>query len=51
MVTIVSQSELENRMLGFEDVCGCPVDIGALDGFHLALSPPKNQDPDYHNYK
>ncbi|CAN7981050.1 unnamed protein product, partial [Ixodes pacificus] len=50
-VTMVRQSELHNHMLEFEAVCGFPSAIGALDGCHLAVSPPKDQDCDYHNYK
>ncbi|KAG0433468.1 hypothetical protein HPB47_019879 [Ixodes persulcatus] len=50
-VTMVRQSELHNHMLKFEAVCGFPSAIGALDGCHLGVSPPKGQDCDYQNYK
>lgn len=50
-VTMVRQSELHNPILEFETVCGFPSAIGALDGCHLAVSPPKYQDCDYRNYK
>ncbi|KAG0436714.1 hypothetical protein HPB47_017798 [Ixodes persulcatus] len=50
-VAMVRQSELYNHMLEFEAVCGFPSAIGALDGCHLAVSPPKDQDCDYRNYK
>ncbi|CAN7945902.1 unnamed protein product [Ixodes hexagonus] len=50
-VAMVCQNELQNHMLEFEAVCGFPSAIGALDGSHLAVSPPKDQDCDYRNYK
>ncbi|KAG0442332.1 hypothetical protein HPB47_015733 [Ixodes persulcatus] len=50
-VAMVRQSELYNHMLEFEAVCGFPSAIGALDGCHLAVSPPKDQYCNYRNYK
>ncbi|KAG0413154.1 hypothetical protein HPB47_009696, partial [Ixodes persulcatus] len=50
-VTMVRQGELHNHMLEFEAMCGFPSAIGTLDGCHLAVSSPKDQDCDYHNYK
>ncbi|CAN8033144.1 unnamed protein product, partial [Ixodes persulcatus] len=50
-VTIVRQSELHNHILEFEAVCGFPSTIGSFYGCHLAVSPPKDQDCDYWNYK
>ncbi|CAN7987628.1 unnamed protein product, partial [Ixodes pacificus] len=48
-VTMVRQSKLHNPILEFEAVCGFP--SAALDDCHLAVSPPKDQDCDYWNYK
>ncbi|XP_077505085.1 uncharacterized protein LOC144114929 [Amblyomma americanum] len=35
----------------FEAMCGFPQAVGALDGCHIAVSPPKEHASDYYNYK
>ncbi|KAH6936453.1 hypothetical protein HPB50_017562 [Hyalomma asiaticum] len=35
----------------FQAVCGFPQGVGALDGCHIPVSPPKEHATDYYNYK
>ncbi|CAN7938457.1 unnamed protein product [Ixodes hexagonus] len=50
-VSIVRSGDLDNHILEFEAVLGFPNAIGALDGYHLPVSPPKDSAVDYRNYE
>ncbi|XP_077523192.1 uncharacterized protein LOC144134077 [Amblyomma americanum] len=43
--------ELEEHVRQFVAVTGFPQGVGALDGCHIEVSPPKKQAADYYNYK
>ncbi|CAN7991507.1 unnamed protein product, partial [Ixodes hexagonus] len=43
--------ELEDHMPRFTAVTGFPQGVGALDGCHIEICPPKDNAADYHNYK
>ncbi|XP_064471832.1 uncharacterized protein LOC135386041 [Ornithodoros turicata] len=48
---MVSPGEMGEHMREFYAVSGFPQGVGALDGCHFAVSPPKNNAVDYYNYK
>lgn len=48
---MITPSEMETHIRDFEAVCGFPQAVGALDGCHFAVSPPKDHATDYYNYK
>ncbi|KAG0444269.1 hypothetical protein HPB47_013985 [Ixodes persulcatus] len=50
-ITMIRNKDLDNHMREFQAVLGFPNAIGALDGCHLPVSPPKDLAVDYHNYK
>lgn len=43
--------ELQEHMRQFAAVCGFPQGVGALDGCHIEVCPPKEEAADYFNYK
>lgn len=43
--------QLEDHMQRFTAVTGFPQGVGALDGCHIEICPPKEYAADYHNYK
>ena len=43
--------EIEETVRDFWDLWGYPQCLGAIDGCHIAVSPPKEQATDYYNYK
>lgn len=43
--------ELAEHLRQFEAVLGFPQGVGALDGCHLEVCPPKDNASDYYNYK
>ncbi|KAM7289360.1 protein ANTAGONIST OF LIKE HETEROCHROMATIN PROTEIN 1 [Ixodes scapularis] len=43
--------DLAEHMLQFAAIAGFPQGVGALDGCHLEVCPPKEYASDYHNYK
>lgn len=44
-------NDLAEHLRQFAAVAGFPQGVGALDGCHLEVCPPKDHDSDYHNYK
>ncbi|CAN7977956.1 unnamed protein product [Ixodes persulcatus] len=50
-ITMIRNEDLDNHMREFQGVLGFPNAIGALDGCHLPVSPPKDLAVDYHNYE
>ncbi|XP_064475550.1 uncharacterized protein LOC135389432 [Ornithodoros turicata] len=48
---MVSPGEMGEHIREFYAVSGFPQGVGALDGCHFAVSPPKNNAVDYYNYK
>ncbi|XP_070385468.1 uncharacterized protein [Dermacentor albipictus] len=48
---MVRRHELEKHVREFFFFTGFPQAIGALDGCHFPISPPKDNAIDYHNYK
>ncbi|KAG0423853.1 hypothetical protein HPB47_000384 [Ixodes persulcatus] len=50
-VSMIRNEDLEHHMREFQAVLGFPNAIGALDGCHLPVSPPKDSAVDYRNYK
>lgn len=50
-IEMVRIEDLRHHMTEFQAVLGFPNAIGALDGCHLPVSPPKDSAVDYHNYK
>ncbi|CAN7947596.1 unnamed protein product, partial [Ixodes hexagonus] len=49
--SMVRNEDLDKHILEFQAVLGFPKAIGALDGCHLPVSPPKDSAVDYRNYK
>ncbi|KAL1484694.1 hypothetical protein MTO96_032431 [Rhipicephalus appendiculatus] len=43
--------ELAEHIRQFAAVAGFPQRVGALDGCHIEVCPPKEHDTDYYNYK
>ncbi|XP_064469812.1 putative nuclease HARBI1 [Ornithodoros turicata] len=50
-VRMPTQEEMNRQVESFEAALGFPQAMGALDGCHFPVSPPKEFAPDYHNYK
>ncbi|KAG0435333.1 hypothetical protein HPB47_018554 [Ixodes persulcatus] len=50
-VSIARSQDIDHHMLEFQTVLRFPNAIGALDGCHLPVSPPKDSAVDYRNYK
>lgn len=50
-IRMVGRRELEEHMRECFAVNGFPQVVGALDGCHFGISPPKENAADYHNYK
>lgn len=50
-VRMLTAEEMPHHIREFYAVCGFPQAIGALDGCHLPVSPPKEHASDYLNYK
>ncbi|XP_040071660.1 uncharacterized protein LOC120844100 [Ixodes scapularis] len=50
-ITMIRNEDLDNHTHEFQAVLGFPNAIGAVDGCHLPVSPPKDLAVDYHNYK
>ncbi|XP_042148098.1 uncharacterized protein LOC121836876, partial [Ixodes scapularis] len=48
---MVRSDEMTAHMREFFGVFGFPHAVGALDGCHFPVSPPKEHATDYHNYK
>lgn len=48
---MVRRCEMTHHMREFYAVTGFPQAVGALDGCHFPVSPPKVHAADYHNYK
>ncbi|KAG0430256.1 hypothetical protein HPB47_022857 [Ixodes persulcatus] len=48
---MVRSQDLDHHVLEFQAVLGFPNAIGALDGCHLPVFPPKNSAVHYRNYK
>ncbi|XP_064469657.1 uncharacterized protein LOC135384383 [Ornithodoros turicata] len=48
---MMTADEMENHIREFQAVCDFPQGVGALDGCHFPVSPPKDDATDYHNYK
>ncbi|KAL3203058.1 hypothetical protein MRX96_053294 [Rhipicephalus microplus] len=46
-----SPTDMEEHMREFFSVTGFPQGVGALDGCHFPVSPPKKYASDYYNYK
>ena len=46
-----TEDEIEETVRDFWDLWGYPQCLGAIDGCHIAVSPPKEQATDYYNYK
>ncbi|KAL3192606.1 hypothetical protein MRX96_058828 [Rhipicephalus microplus] len=46
-----SPTDMEEHMREFFAVTGFPQGVGALDGCHFPVSPPKKYASDYYNYK
>ncbi|KAH7967542.1 hypothetical protein HPB49_025506 [Dermacentor silvarum] len=44
-------ADIEDHMREFHAMTGFPQGVGALDGCHFPVSPPKEHASDYHNYK
>ncbi|CAN7940812.1 unnamed protein product [Ixodes hexagonus] len=49
--SMVRNEDLDKHILEFQAVLGFPKAIGALDGCHLPVFPPKDSAVDYRNYK
>ncbi|KAL1447466.1 hypothetical protein MTO96_044281 [Rhipicephalus appendiculatus] len=50
-VKMISPADMEEHMREFFAVTGFPQGVGALDGCHFPVSPPKKHASDYYNYK
>ncbi|KAM7308472.1 protein ANTAGONIST OF LIKE HETEROCHROMATIN PROTEIN 1 [Ixodes scapularis] len=50
-VLMIRNEDLQHHMHEFQAVLRFPNAIGALDGCHLPVSPPKDSAVDYRNYK
>lgn len=50
-IRMVPQNEMTDHIREFYSVSGFPQAVGALDGCHFPVSPPKDSATDYHNYK
>ncbi|KAH7976923.1 hypothetical protein HPB52_021500 [Rhipicephalus sanguineus] len=50
-VKMPSPADMEEHMREFFAVTGFPQGVGALDGCHFPVSPPKKYASDYYNYK
>ncbi|CAN7943731.1 unnamed protein product [Ixodes hexagonus] len=50
-VKMVTADDMPEHMREFQAACGFPQAIGALDGCHFPVSPPKQHASDYYNYK
>lgn len=50
-VKMPSQENMPTHIKEFQAVCGFPQGVGALDGCHIPVSPPKEHATDYYNYK
>ncbi|KAH8031321.1 hypothetical protein HPB51_016213 [Rhipicephalus microplus] len=50
-VKMPSPTDMEEHMREFFAVTGFPQGVGALDGCHFPVSPPKKYASDYYNYK
>lgn len=48
---MVTSDEMEQHIREFKAVLDFPQGVGAMDGCHFAISPPKDDATDYHNYK
>ncbi|XP_075559184.1 uncharacterized protein LOC142590668 [Dermacentor variabilis] len=48
---MIRRQELKQHIREFFALSGFPQGIGALDGCHFCVSPPKENAVDYHNYK
>lgn len=48
---MIRQDQMKDHMREFFTFSGFPQGIGALDGCHFCVSPPKEHAVDYHNYK
>lgn len=46
-----TQNEMQQHIQEFQPVLRFPRAIGALDGSHFPVSPPKKHATDYHDYK
>ncbi|KAL1436850.1 hypothetical protein MTO96_049247 [Rhipicephalus appendiculatus] len=50
-VGMPTPSEMEDHIKDFQLSLGFPQGVGALDGCHFPVSPPKENASDYYNYK
>ncbi|XP_049522528.1 uncharacterized protein LOC125945022 [Dermacentor silvarum] len=50
-VKMVTGNDMENHIGEFYASTGFPQGVGALDGCHFPVSPPKEHASDYYNYK
>ncbi|XP_064465946.1 uncharacterized protein LOC135377463 [Ornithodoros turicata] len=50
-VRLPTEDEMQQHIQEFEAVLRFPHAMGALDGSHFPVSPPKEHAADYHNYK
>ncbi|XP_037508358.1 uncharacterized protein LOC119384138 [Rhipicephalus sanguineus] len=50
-VRMPTPSEMEDHIKEFQLTLGFPQGVGALDGCHFPVSPPKEYASDYYNYK
>ncbi|KAL3189882.1 hypothetical protein MRX96_020895 [Rhipicephalus microplus] len=48
---MVTAEEMARHIQEFEAVTGFRQGVGALDGCHFPISPPKEHATDYYNYK
>lgn len=50
-IRMVSRKDMAAHLREFFAVTGFPHALGAMDGCHFPISPPKEHASDYHNYK
>ncbi|XP_077521601.1 uncharacterized protein LOC144132813 [Amblyomma americanum] len=50
-INMPSPDAMGDHIREFGAVCDFPQAVGALDGCHFPVSPPKESAPDYYNYK
>ncbi|XP_070386644.1 uncharacterized protein [Dermacentor albipictus] len=50
-IRMITEEEMPRHIQEFEAVCDFPQAVGALDGCHFPISPPKKYATDYYNYK
>ncbi|KAH6937786.1 hypothetical protein HPB50_004057 [Hyalomma asiaticum] len=50
-VKMLTENDMERHIAEFYSSTGFPQGVGALDGCHFPVSPPKEHASDYYNYK